>query len=121
MFTISLAFLQLILGSIPLYIAMIGYLALSVEAILPIPQIISNHRARSCKGFRFSVLFSWILGDCMKMTFFFLADSSIPWAFKMCGIFQFACDLYLGVQYWQFGGGTRQDSTWEKEKDVRLA
>jgi hypothetical protein len=101
---------------------MIGYLALSIEATLPIPQIISNHHARSCKGFRLSVLFSWILGDVMKMVFFFLADSTIPWTFKLCGLFQFACDLYLGVQYWQFGDGSEQDSSpWEREKDIRLA
>lgn len=100
---------------------MIGYFALSVEATLPVPQIISNYRARSCKGFRFSVLFSWIFGDIMKMTFFFLAESSIPWAFKLCGLFQFACDIYLGVQYWQFGDGPKQDNTWEREKDIRLA
>ncbi|KAI9760544.1 MAG: hypothetical protein M4579_001629 [Chaenotheca gracillima] len=104
-FTVGLFIIHLFLSHIRAYIALIGYLALSVEATLPIPQVLSNQRARSCKGFRFSVLFSWIFGDIMKMVFFFFAESPIPWAFKICGMFQFACDLYLGVQYWQFGEG----------------
>ena len=64
----------------------------------------------------------------MKMGFFFLADGeSVPWAFKLCGIFQFACDIYLGVQYWQFGegpaAGALEEGRWRMngEKDVRLA
>ncbi len=39
----------------------------------------------------------------MKMLFFFMAEKPIPWAFRLCGIFQFACDLLLGGQYLAFG------------------
>ena len=86
------------------YTQLIGYLGLATEAILPIPQILANHRAQSCKGFRVSVLANWLLGDAMKMGFFFLAEEGkIPWAFKLCGIFQATCDVGLGVQYWIFG------------------
>lgn len=41
----------------------------------------------------------------MKMFWFFNATSAIPWAFKICGIFQMCCDLFLGVQYWRYGDG----------------
>jgi hypothetical protein len=41
----------------------------------------------------------------MKMFWFFTAKSEIPWAFKLCGIFQMCCDLFLGVQYFIFGDG----------------
>lgn len=86
------------------YTQLIGYMGLATEAILPIPQILANHRAQSCKGFRVSVLANWLLGDAMKMGFFFLAEEGkIPWAFKLCGIFQAACDVGLGIQYWMFG------------------
>lgn len=55
-------------------------------------------------GFRLSVLANWLVGDAFKMTFFFLkGNSAVPWAFKACGIFQAACDCYLGVQYAMFG------------------
>jgi hypothetical protein len=87
------------------YSAAIGYIGLSIEATLPLPQILSNHRSRSCKGFRVSVLASWIAGDIMKMFWFFTATSEIPLAFKLCGIFQMCCDLFLGVQYLMFGNG----------------
>lgn len=41
----------------------------------------------------------------MKMFWFFNATSEIPWAFKLCGIFQMCCDSFLGVQYWVYGDG----------------
>ena len=101
-FTVALVALQYIFGAWQLYISTIGYLALTIEATLPLPQILSNHRNSSCKGFRLSVLINWLVGDVMKLSFFFLSDSTIPWAFKLCGLFQFGCDMYLGVQYLQF-------------------
>ncbi|CAK4034070.1 pq loop repeat [Lecanosticta acicola] len=104
-YTITLAALQVLIGSNELYVVIQGYVALSVEAILPIPQILENRRIRSCKGFRLSVLVNWLIGDVFKMTYFFLSDGGVPWAFKLCGLFQAACDCYLGVQYWMYGEG----------------
>jgi hypothetical protein len=86
-----------------LYSAFIGYLGLAIEATLPIPQIVSNIRTKSCKGFRVSVLASWLAGDFMKMFWFFNATSEIPLGFKLCGIFQMCCDSFLGGQYWFYG------------------
>lgn len=68
--------------------------------------MLANHQSASCKGFRLSVLANWLLGDAMKMGFFFLSDEGkVPWAFKVCGCFQAACDVGLGVQYWMYGEG----------------
>lgn len=102
--------LQVLLGTSQLYVSTLGSLALTVEATVPLPQIYANHMNRSCKGFRLSVLSNWLIGDVLKMSFFFLSDSPVPWAFKACGLFQFACDTYLGVQYARFGEGS-QDLT----------
>ncbi|SMQ53398.1 unnamed protein product [Zymoseptoria tritici ST99CH_3D7] len=105
-YSITLAALQMLIGSNQAYIAFQGYFALSVEAVLPLPQIMENYRSRSCKGFRLSILVNWLIGDAFKMTYFFLSDgSAVPWAFKLCGIFQAVCDCYLGVQYWMYGEG----------------
>ena len=104
-YTGTLIVLQVLIGSSQLYVNSIGYAALAVEAVLPLPQILNNQRSRSCKGFRLSVLVNWLIGDVMKMSFFFLSHTTITWAFKLCGIFQFMCDMYLGVQYLQFGSG----------------
>lgn len=118
-FTAMLAVLQLLIGSNELYITIQGYVALSVEAILPIPQIMQNQRSKSCRGFRLSVLANWLVGDAFKMTYFFLSDGDVPWAFKLCGLFQAICDCYLGVQYWMFGEG---EQIFDVDlKDIRLA
>ncbi|EFX01242.1 pq loop repeat protein [Grosmannia clavigera kw1407] len=69
----------------PAYSALIGYVGLSVEATLPLPQIRANAQARSCRGFRPSVL--------------------IPWSFKLCGLFQATCDAILALQYFVYGNG----------------
>lgn len=88
-----------------LYSTVIGITGLSVEATLPIPQIIANHQSKSCRGFRLSVLASWLIGDAMKIFWFFTTTTEIPWAFKICGMFQASCDSFLGVQYWVYGDG----------------
>lgn len=110
------------------YINLLGCIGLAVEATLPLPQIFANHRSGSCKGFRVSVLGAWILGDIMKMTYFFYSVEPIPWAFKLCGMFQCVCDLYLGFQYWMFTYGPRRaagssagpDRWGQGEKDIRM-
>jgi hypothetical protein len=107
---IILLVLEIILSPMPAlyqpYSALVGYIGLSVEATLPLPQILANARSRSCKGFRVSVLASWIGGDVMKMFWFFTATTEIPAAFKMCGIFQMFCDMFLGGQYFVYGNGS---------------
>ena len=88
------------------YTQTIGYLGLAIEATLPLPQILANYRAQSCKGFRISVLANWLFGDTMKMSYFFLSEpGKVPWAFRMCGMFQAFCDAGLGLQYWIYGDG----------------
>ncbi len=108
-FFIALTVCELILapfrGIYPAYSSLIGYIGLAIEATLPLPQILANRRLRSCKGFRFSVLASWLVGDAMKMGWFFTSPTSIPWAFKLCGIFQAGCDSFLGIQYLMYGSG----------------
>jgi len=92
-------------GLYPLYSSFVGYAGLAIEATLPLPPILAHQRVKSCKGFRFSVLISWLLGDAMKMAWFFTSSTTIPWAFKICGIFQAGCDTFLGIQYLMYGSG----------------
>ncbi|KAF2272663.1 uncharacterized protein EI97DRAFT_470226 [Westerdykella ornata] len=90
------------------YANLLGYIALAIEATLPIPQLLANYRRRGCKGFRLSVVVNWILGDTFKMWFFFASGSGeggVPLAFKICGVFQALCDLGLGMQFWIWGDG----------------
>ncbi|PWY79622.1 PQ loop repeat protein [Aspergillus heteromorphus CBS 117.55] len=128
----ALTFIQIILppiASSDFYINVLGYVGLAVEATLPLPQIVKNHKSHSCAGFRVSVLAAWILGDMMKLSYFFCSQEVIPWAFRMCGLFQCVCDLYLGVQFWMYSassfraaGSPRGPSeSWNvEEKDIRM-
>ncbi|KAL2760830.1 hypothetical protein ACRALDRAFT_1059419 [Sodiomyces alcalophilus JCM 7366] len=109
-FFLALTALELLLSLIPpayhVYSNIIGYMGLSIEAFLPIPQILVNARSRSSRGFRLSLLASWLIGDAAKIFWFFTATTEIPAAFKMCGIFQACCDAFLGIQYWMYGSGS---------------
>ncbi|KAG0643038.1 hypothetical protein HOY80DRAFT_916829 [Tuber brumale] len=106
-FSLTTLTLHLLFGSSQLFIDMVGYLALGVEATLPIPQVLSNQRSRSCDGFRLSVLASWLLGDVMKMLYFFSAKH-VGVQFKLCAGVQFTLDAYLGVQFWMFGSSVEE-------------
>jgi hypothetical protein len=122
---VGLMVCELLLAPIPVvyqsYSSLLGIIGLSVEATLPLPQILANARSQSCKGFRVSVLASWLVGDAMKMFWFFTSTTSIPLAFKVCGMFQAACDLFLGFQYMMYGDGEAVSkspqlaSTWSHE------
>ena len=109
---IALTVLELLLEPFhsiyPSYSALVGYVGLTVEATLALPQLYANAQSQSCKGFRLSVLASWIGGDAMKVFWFFTSTSQIPLAFKVCGCFQAACDCLLGVQYFMYGAGDNE-------------
>jgi solute carrier family 66, member 2 len=110
-FTITLLVGHVFFGPIAAYTTLLGYLALAVEAVLPVPQLMANYKRRGCKGFRLSVIINWLIGDAFKMWFFFASGSGeggVPWAFKLCGIFQACCDLGLGAQFWYFGDGPEE-------------
>ncbi|KAL4753158.1 hypothetical protein BDW72DRAFT_40488 [Aspergillus terricola var. indicus] len=132
-FTGALAFIHIFLtpiSSSPTYISFLGYWGLAVEAVLPLPQVLANHRSRSCKGFRVSVVAAWILGDIMKLSYFFTSEQVIPWAFRLCGIFQFICDSILGLQFWVYSQGASrvagnpqqrlENEIGLEEKDIRM-
>jgi solute carrier family 66, member 2 len=125
-FTVSLFVLQMLLSSSEAYTSLLGAVALAVEATLPIPQILANHQRRCCKGFRLSVLVNWLVGDAFKMVFFFAKGAhDVPWAFKLCGVFQASCDVFLGVQYFMFGDGEpildlKQESAWAGQNGVEM-
>ncbi|KAF2448421.1 PQ loop repeat protein [Karstenula rhodostoma CBS 690.94] len=108
-FALVLLVLHVLLASTSVFIPytdVLGVVALTVEATLPLPQLLANYQRRGCKGFRPSVIANWIVGDTFKMWFFFAsAAGEVPWAFKLCGIFQATCDLGLGLQWFVWRDG----------------
>lgn len=88
------------------YTSLLGAVALTVEATLPLPQLLTNYKRKGCKGFRPSVMVNWIVGDGFKMWYFLAsAEGEVPLGFKVCGVFQAVCDLGLGVQWLVWGDG----------------
>ncbi|PSN74366.1 PQ loop repeat protein [Corynespora cassiicola Philippines] len=121
-FTLALLVLHFLLSPTQVFIPytdLLGYIALAIEATLPLPQLISNYQRRGCKGFRASVCVNWIIGDTFKMWFFFASPTGeVPIAFKICGCFQALCDLGLGLQFWVWGDGPEGVSGYGNEKAI---
>ncbi|KAJ7695134.1 hypothetical protein B0H17DRAFT_1159014 [Mycena rosella] len=95
------AILFLILGGFPIYVAILGFVALGLESTLPIPQLISNYKQRSLYGFRMSTLIGWAGGDAFKTAYFFWQGSPIQ--FKACAVFQLSIDLAIVAQRLMYG------------------
>jgi hypothetical protein len=122
-FTLGLLVAHLLIGSTRLftpYTEILGAIALTIEATLPLPQLYANWSRKGCRGFRPSVIVNWVIGDTFKMWFFFASSSGeVPWAFKVCGIFQATCDLGLALQYLVWGDGPEGVDGTSREKEVR--
>ncbi|KAF1847722.1 PQ loop repeat protein [Cucurbitaria berberidis CBS 394.84] len=102
------------------YTDLLGMVALTIEATLPLPQLLANWQRKGCKGFRPSVIVNWVIGDTFKMWFFFSSPvGEVPWAFKACGIFQACCDLGLAAQYLMWGDGPIGVDGAGREKELR--
>ncbi|GMK55816.1 hypothetical protein CspeluHIS016_0208720 [Cutaneotrichosporon spelunceum] len=93
---VFLVVLQLILGRFAWYISALGFIALSIESTLPIPQFLSNYRRKSCYGFRSSTLAGWLFGDTFKTGYYFVNGS--PLQFKVAGIMTLCWDLAVLAQ-----------------------
>lgn len=57
----------------------------------------------------------------MKMYWFFTSETEIPTAFKVCGMFQAACDLFLGAQYLMYGDGESRVAGVEMPRGLGIA
>ncbi|KAM0787502.1 hypothetical protein ACM66B_003574 [Microbotryomycetes sp. NB124-2] len=78
------------------YVTALGFLALGLEATLPVPQLLTNYERKSTAGFRHSVLASWVGGDSFKLVYFIVRSS--PIAFQVCAAFQLGVDLAIVAQ-----------------------
>ncbi|WWD21307.1 hypothetical protein CI109_105791 [Kwoniella shandongensis] len=93
---VVLGVLQIILGRWMWYIDALGFIALTIESTLPIPQFIANWRNKSCYGFRESTLAGWFFGDSYKTIYFFIRASPIQ--FKVTAIMTVCWDSAVLAQ-----------------------
>ncbi|RXK37855.1 hypothetical protein M231_04853 [Tremella mesenterica] len=78
----------------------LGFVALTIESTLPIPQFISNYRRKSTYGFRSSTLAGWFFGDAYKTVYFFVRKA--PLQFRITAIMTLCWDsavLFQRIRY----------------------
>lgn len=77
-------------------VAVLGFLALGVEATLLIPQIKLNYDRKGVDGISLLLLATWFLGDIIKTVYFIALRQ--PWPFLMCAGTQLSLDGVLALQ-----------------------
>ncbi|GAA5885560.1 hypothetical protein JCM6882_007471 [Rhodosporidiobolus microsporus] len=98
----------LLLHKWDVYVQALGFIALGLEATLPIPQLLSNFEHKSTAGFRLTVLAGWFVGDAVKSIYFFVTpDNGL--AFKACAVFQLSIDFCLCIQTFLYRQKTAED------------
>jgi solute carrier family 66, member 2 len=107
--SVSLLVLQFLIGHSTVYVTLVGFVALGIEAILPIPQFVSHYQRKSVAGFRPSVVVAWLLGDAFKCSYFFIGKANVTWQFKLCALVQSTFDIGIAIQFCMYG--TRQPLT----------
>lgn len=112
-FILISAIAYLIFGRADVYISIIGFVALGMESMLPIPQLISNYKQKSLYGFRASTLIGWVGGDSFKTAYFFVQGS--PLQFKVCALFQLSVDFIIVMQRLYYGNAPPQATLLEQE------
>ncbi|VDN13144.1 unnamed protein product [Dibothriocephalus latus] len=85
------------LRSSSIYVQTLGFVALLTEAMLGVPQVITNFRNASTKGMSLQMVILWTVGDVAKVVYFFI--SSAPLQFVVCGFLQILIDLGILCQF----------------------
>eukprot|EP01001_Neometanema_parovale_P005889 NODE_2289_length_1456_cov_110.602401_g2174_i0.p2 GENE.NODE_2289_length_1456_cov_110.602401_g2174_i0~~NODE_2289_length_1456_cov_110.602401_g2174_i0.p2 ORF type:complete len:187 (+),score=22.13 NODE_2289_length_1456_cov_110.602401_g2174_i0:821-1381(+) len=86
----------LLLRPFPMFIEVLGFLSLSVESTLAMPQFVENFRRRSTEGLSYILVATWCIGDVAK-TVYFIATLA-PAQFTMCGVLQMGMDVAVVTQ-----------------------
>lgn len=92
-------------GNHSVYFETIGFLGLLLEAVLPLPQLITNHQRHSVQGFRLSLLANWLGGDASKMFYYAYGTTNsnqLAPQFIMCVLVQTLLDICAGFQYYYY-------------------
>ncbi|KAK9480851.1 hypothetical protein V1514DRAFT_324637 [Lipomyces japonicus] len=89
--------MQLFLRSFDTWFELIARVAVAVEAVLPLPQLILNYTRHSLSGFRFTLLFAWVSGDFVKTLFYYIDGQE--YYYKIGGTVQTLLDFAILAQY----------------------
>jgi len=86
------------------YLEIIGFIGVSIEAAVPIPQAYRNYKNKSVKGFSKMVLIVWFTGDICKVCYHGFMHT--PHQFFLCGLFQLFMDIVITSQWLYYSGSS---------------
>ncbi|KAK3810855.1 MAG: hypothetical protein J3Q66DRAFT_350364 [Benniella sp.] len=95
-YTSCLALAMYLIGKKTFFVECLGFLALGIEATVPMPQAFQNYRAKSTEGFAPSILLMWVIGDSVKLYYFISEEAKFQ--FVGCGAIQLCIDCVIIVQ-----------------------
>ncbi|KAG0246315.1 hypothetical protein BGX31_003218 [Mortierella sp. GBA43] len=115
-YTSVLSVLMYFFGNKSLFVECLGFVALGIEATVPMPQAIHNYHTKSTVGFSPSIVLMWVIGDSVKMYYFISQHAKFQ--FIGCGAVQLCVDVVIIVQtiiyskWWKrrMGSSTHLDS-----------
>lgn len=94
LFTIAVFVVSHLIGFSNLfYVELLGTLAAGVEAVLGLPQVISNYKNKSSGALSILMVFTWMFGDTFKA--YYYHSTNAPLQLFLCGVFQLAIDLVI--------------------------
>ncbi|KAK9446658.1 uncharacterized protein V1518DRAFT_423195 [Limtongia smithiae] len=109
---------ELFLHNFDTWFAIIARVAVALEAVLPLPQLILNYTRHSLSGFRFTLLFAWVSGDFVKTLFYYIDDQE--YYYKVGGTSQTILDFAILWQYFYYWRKQRLEAKRLKEMNVEV-
>eukprot|EP00039_Didymoeca_costata_P023461 m.7198 g.7198 ORF g.7198 m.7198 type:complete len:269 (-) comp3666_c0_seq1:36-842(-) len=96
LFTVFVGALTYMLSKITMYIEILGFCAVFVEAIQGVPQLLRNRALQSTRGMSVTMIAMWLSGDTFKTLYFITRKA--PFQFGFCGSLQVCVDCCLIFQ-----------------------
>lgn len=85
---------------VPIFVEVVGLLAVLTEAMLGVPQFIRNCGNKSTEGMSVVMVMMWTCGDTFKTCYFIHRDAPIQ--FGICGALQVLIDVSILLQVYLY-------------------
>ncbi|TKR94260.1 hypothetical protein L596_008571 [Steinernema carpocapsae] len=108
LFTAVAAGITAVLLKYPWYVQGLGFVALLVEAMLGVPQMMRNFQRKSTTGMSVKMVLMWLVGDVAKTAYFVIHGE--PAQFWVCAILQITIDIIILLQVVVYGRRSRSPS-----------
>ncbi|XP_067006944.1 solute carrier family 66 member 2 isoform X2 [Anabrus simplex] len=95
-FTLISSLLMYVLIEVNIFVELVGFLAVFIEALLGSPQLVRNYKNKSTAGMSVKMVVMWTVGDTFKTGYFLLREA--PVQFWLCGMLQVGIDIAILLQ-----------------------